>query len=369
MVSNKRLVIHVGFHKSGTTALQEALFVQRDQLLSEGISYPSIGKKAHHRLAWSLTQRPWGWKNRGGKITPASEWKKAIKKINSSSVETVVLSSEFFSELKPEKIRQIKQDVLGRKVEIVFTIRPLAKLLSSSYQQYLKYGTKANYSDWLHSVLDQPGTSKVNPTFWMRHMHGDVVGRWVEEFGHENVSVIAVDESKPELLFDSINGILGLSSNPLVPQENGSNRSLSIEELSLLLEINRSFPKDREWSEYLTFVRNGFVRELTDNIPVKPGQDKLPTPAWAVAKANEIAKISREKIQGLAVKTYGDISSIDKANVPEGEPIYSTAIDIETIAKVLLAFNRANIKRYPVRWMLAELKRRVANSLKGKRFE
>jgi len=47
----RRLVIHAGFHKSGTTALQEAFDAQSDQLKSAGILYPNIGRKAHHRIA------------------------------------------------------------------------------------------------------------------------------------------------------------------------------------------------------------------------------------------------------------------------------------------------------------------------------
>jgi hypothetical protein len=39
-------------------------------------------------------------------------------------------------------------------------------------------------------------------------MHGDVVARWAEVFGVENVSVVIVDEQRPEFLFDSINDYL-----------------------------------------------------------------------------------------------------------------------------------------------------------------
>ena len=61
-----RLVIHAGFHKSGTTALQEAFDAQSEELKAAGIIYPNIGRKAHHRIAWALTERTWGWSKRGG---------------------------------------------------------------------------------------------------------------------------------------------------------------------------------------------------------------------------------------------------------------------------------------------------------------
>jgi hypothetical protein len=355
----KQLILHVGFHKSGTSALQESFAFQRAELQAAGVLYPSIGRKAHHRIAWALTQRAWGWKKRGGEVTPFKHFSKMASLINRSNSPKVVLSSEFFSELTTEQIQKIVSGIRGRDVKILFTLRPLAKLLSSSYQQYLKYGTKADYVEWLHSVLDEPGVSKINPTFWQRHMHGEVISRWAEAFGKENVSVLIVDEQRPEFLYESLNDYLGLSAGYLKPQATGTNRSLSLEEVSLLLELNRRFPKERQWNEYLVFIRNGYIRQLTDYVPLKEGSQKLLTPKWAVEKANALATESKKKIQGLGVKVYGDLQSLDKATVPEGETEYSTSIDIETVVQAMLGFDKALSKRIPIRWLAEELLRRI----------
>lgn len=363
-MSEKKLILHVGFHKSGTTALQESFYVQRKDLLSQGISYPTTGRRAHHRAVWALAGKRWGWKERGGETTPYRVWTKIASQINRSKVETVVLSSEFFSEITTEKIRQIQKDIKTRDVKVLFTLRPLAKLLGSSYQQYLKYGTKQDYSTWLHSVLDEPGKSKINPTFWKRHMHSEVVARWAEVFGSGNVSVILVDEQKPELLFDSINDYLGLPKGILKSQPSGSNRSLSMEEITLLLELNRKFPEDRTWPEYLTFVRNGYVRELTDKVPAQAGKDKLPTPAWAVEAGNKLASVSKAKLQELNIKVYGDLESLDKAKVLEGEPSYPDSIDIETVALAMLAFDAKSVGKYPFDWLKEALVRKVKKALR-----
>jgi hypothetical protein len=358
-MSQKQLILHVGFHKSGTSALQESFAAQRGELAAAGILYPNIGRKAHHRIAWALTQKPWGWKARGGETTPFKHFSRMMRLINRSGSEKVVLSSEFFSELTRDQIQKISEATKGREVKVLFTLRPLVKLLASSYQQYLKYGTKADYLEWLHSVLDEPGVSKVNPTFWKRHMHGDVVARWSESFGAQAVTVLIADESKPAFLFDSVNELLGLDKGFLKAQSTGSNRSLSLEEVSLLLELNRTFPKEREWSEYLTFVRNGYVRQLTDYVPIKEGAAKLPTPAWAIEKANGIAADSKHKIKSLGVKVLGDLESLDTATVPTGEPTYPTSIDIETVSAAMLGFDRRLARRLPVRWTLAALKNKI----------
>ena len=367
-MSQKQLILHVGFHKSGTTALQESFFAQRKELETQGVLYPSVGWQAHHRVAWAMARKRWGWKDRGGKTTPYSVWTRMLWRIKFSKLDKVVLSSEFLSELPLDKMQLLKKQVQGRQVKVLFTLRPLVKLLGSSYQQYLKYGLKEDYVTWLHSVLDVPGQSKLNPSFWKRNMHGDVVARWSEVFGAENISVIIVDEQKPELLFDSVNNYLELPSGFVKPQPTGSNRSLSLEEITLLLEINKRFPKERSWPEYLTFIRNGYVRELTDKVPVKAGKEKLPTPGWAVDAGNKIASQSKLKLQELNVKVYGDLESLDSAKVLEGEPKYPESIDIETIAQAMLVFKASTANRLSVSWLFAGLLSKLKKGLRTMRI-
>jgi hypothetical protein len=137
-----------------------------------------------------------------------------------------------------------------------------------------------------------------------------------------------------------------------------------LEEVSLLLELNRRFPKERQWNEYLVFIRNGYIRQLTDHVPLKEGSKKLLTPGWAVAKANALANASRLKIQQLGVEVYGDINSLDNATVPEGEPEYSSTIDIETVSAAMLGFDSKLVGRLPVRWILSALKSRLKSQLR-----
>lgn len=363
-----RLIIHAGFHKSGTTALQEAFDAQSEELKAAGIVYPNIGRKAHHRVAWALTQRPWGWNKRGGERTSRKHWSDLAKSVNASNAETILISSEFFSELDGDGIRTIFSEIRNRKIQVLFTVRPLVKLLGSSYQQYLKYGIKADYTTWLHSVLDKPGVSKINPTFWQRHFHGQVVARWVDVLGAQNAAVIIVDESKPEFLFDSMNEYLGLPKGFLKAQETGSNRSLTMEEIALLIEINKRFPKEREWNEYEVFIRDGYIRRLTDHVKPSADSGKLPTPAWAIQKGNEVGAQNKAELIATGAKIIGDLDSLDSAKVLEGEPEYPDKISIALIAEAMIGFDKNLVKRFPLDWVQSNIlnryKRKLRNELK-----
>lgn len=361
---SKRLIIHPGFHKSGTTALQESLYEHRDLLETNRVLYPYMGRKSHHRAAWSISEKVWGWEKRGGEKTSIKYWENLVKRINSAKQETVIISSEFFSELDGEKIRKIRHDLKGREIEILFTLRPLAKLLSSSYQQYLKYGMKLDFEEWLHEIFENREKTKVSPTFWRRHEHGKVIARWVDIFGSRNVNLLIADESRPDFLFKEVNDFLNLPKGTLTSAQIGSNRSLNMEEISLLLEINKQFPKDRSWDEYEVFIRDGYIRQLTDFVVPASGKPKLLTPEWAVTRANQIGLETKSEIRGLGIRVLGNLDSLGDANVPIGHSDYPESIDIKTVAAAMLAFDMKRVNKFPRSWIFGSLRKRLIKQIK-----
>ena len=360
---SKKLVAHVGFHKTGTTALQESFSKNSDELKALGIIYPDLGQKAHHRAAWALAGRTWGWKNRGGVQTPIAEWQKIVKSIKKSRG-TTLISSEFFCELDEEKINKFKADINIDDVTIVFTLRPLVKLLSSSYQQYLKYGLTPTYEEWLHSVLDEPGVSKLTPTFWKRHEHGRVVSHWAKVFGPENVKVVVADETQPTAIFEAFNSILGIPAGTLRQIDGiASNRSLTYEEICLLLEVNKNFPKKRDWSEYEIFIREGAIKHLTDKVNVSKDATKLLTPQWAFDKAREIGAASIRELESSGVEIIGSLDNFSTAQIPMGDNSDITHVSLHTAAQALIGVDNRTLRRQSARVLVIELRRRVKKLL------
>jgi len=363
-MTGRRLIIHPGFHKSGTTALQESLAKNRQLLRENEVLYPSIGTKAHHRAAWSLEGQVWGWKKRGGERISPKVWEKLVDRVNSAKEDTVIISSEFFSQIDGEKIRKIRSDLKGREIEILFTLRPLAKLLPSSYQQYLKYGLKVKYEEWLHEIFENREKTKVSPSFWRRHEHGKVIARWVDIFGSSKVTLLIADEAKPDFLFNEVNNFLKLPKGTLTSVQTGSNRSLNMEEISLLLEINRKFPKERSWGEYKVFIREGYIRQLTDYVTPTRENARLLTPDWAAEKANQMGLETLSEIRHLGIRVIGNLESLGEANIPIGRSIYPETIDIKTIASAMLAFDEKRVNKFPISWILKSLKFRITKEMK-----
>jgi hypothetical protein len=344
----KRIVIHAGFFKTGTTALQSSLADNREKLLENGVLYPALSSAdssrstGQHRAAWALKGRHWGWEDGGGSVTPIEVWDKLAGKLNDFEG-TSLFSSEFLAELTRDDVERMSKDLKADRIEVVFTLRPLVKMLPSQYIQSLKYGMRLNYEGWLQRIFNG-GEDKVQwRTFWTRHDHPDVVKRWVDVFGAENVTLLVVDETQPNLIYETFSELLSLPNDLLKPvEEKGLNRSLTWEEICLLLEMNKKFDRTLAWGEYATMIRNGIFRNLTD-VPARDGQHKLLTPQWAVDRAKELTVSNIQKLHSMGITIIGDIDGTAKADVPTGvnEPISSLPLDFA--AELLLLHKQESI--------------------------
>lgn len=363
----KRVFIHPGFHKTGTTGIQTIFTENRMKCKDVGLFYPYARGEGHHRAAWALHERIWGWKDRGGKKTPISEWNHLVTQTKKAK-ESALISSEFFSELTREEVAEFKSAFSRSEITVIFTWRPLHKLLASSYQQYLKYGIKANYETWLLGIFKEGEYKNHTPSFWERHRHGEVISKWVEVFGPDNVKVIVADEKNPNFLYDTFADILQIDRSIIRADENTKrNRSLTLEETSLLLEVNKRFPKERAWADYEMFVREGAFSRLANND--YPGEivTKLLTPAWAVDLAMAANEKSVTKMKQLGVDVRGNLELASKEPIPVGENVEISGIPIEVAAEAILGSSSRSIKRMAGSLLVKELLRRL--KFKGLRIK
>ena len=359
-----RLIVHAGFHKTGTTALQSALFAVTERLEKHGYTYPHIGGKAHHKAIYSLMEKGWGWEDRGGNPPDMKKWPELVKKVKRAKG-AAIISSEFLCELNEDQIAKFKRDLAVKDVTIYFTLRPLLKIVPSAYQQHLKIGIRSDYEKWLHSILDEPGISTITPSFWVRHQHGKVLKKWIAAFGKENVKVIIVDEKNPEFMYQVFNQALDLKKPLLTEQKDkDSNRSLTVPEIALLRKINRIYPKKRAWHDYETFIRQGAMKYLTNK--VKPGEDaqRLLTPQWAVDAIEEISKASVAEIKTLGIEIIGDIDSFSQAKIPVGVSEEPTEIPVDLAARALIAMDLRVVETFPTRWMIAKTWKMIKRDIK-----
>jgi hypothetical protein len=306
------VLLHVGVHKTGTTAIQTALADAREDLATQNVRYP--GKlQAQHRAALALLGRPWGWNNRGGGVMDREHFDRLAKR-TTAAPGRVVISSEFFCEASAEQAQEAVTalgEAGARPVHVVVTLRNLGKLLPSSWQQYLKYGLTTSYDAWLTDVLAAPGSSKMTPTFWKRHDHGDVITRWVQAVGPENLTVMVLEDVPREYMFETFAQFLDVPSEILTSRmELTSNRSMTAAEAEVLVRLNRKVKKTMQWTDYVTLVRRGVALGMVEGREPEPGEPKLHTPDWALDAAHQVGIASVNAIRESGVQVLGNLDAL-----------------------------------------------------------
>jgi hypothetical protein len=301
-------LLHIGPHKTGTTAIQGALHLARERLAAEGVVYPGRGRQPLWPVL-AVTGQP---ALRGGPRPEVSYWDNLVREVHAAGDQRVVLSSEFFAEADDATARRVIADLGGARVHVVVTLRSLTRILPSQWQQYLQNGFHFRYLEWLEGILSDPPQTPTSG-FWRRHRHDALVMRWAAENGPENLTVIALDESDRLMLLRVFESMLGLPGGFLVPEERAANRSLTVAEAELVRLLNEEFSR-RAWPhrDYARFMRYGAVEHMKAARQPAPDESRIATPAWALARAAEIGAEMANNIEALGVDIVGDISSLGK---------------------------------------------------------
>ena len=323
------VLLHVGVHKTGTTAIQAALADARPVLKQAGVRYP--GKlQAQHRAALAVLERPWGWNQRGGAVMDRANFDRLARRTRKGTRRgRVVISSEFFCEADEPTAAGVVRDLGGERVHVVVTLRNLGRLLPSSWQQYLKYGLTTPYEKWLKDVFAPPEQSKhMTPTFWKRHDHAAVLTRWSQAVGPQNLTVLVLEGVDRSAQFQAFAQMLGVDPQMLVSRMDlTSNRSMTAAEAELLVRLNKKVKKELQWDEYVRFVRRGVALGMVEGREPGPDEARLHTPDWALDAAAERGAAAVEVIRSLGVTVLGDLDAL-AVRVESSPPVDASAATV-----------------------------------------
>ena len=169
----KKLILHIGRHKTGTSSLQRFLNINRDGLKSFGIYYPISGTApiAHHYIARYFNRRANERFSEDEREKHTQAFRNLMHEVANRS-ETVLLSSEGFQNCNPKSLaRGIEADF----VQIFVYIREQVEYLISAYQQ------KVHATNYTGSLEEFSEGFLVNYDVFLR--------RWEEVFGKSNMKV------------------------------------------------------------------------------------------------------------------------------------------------------------------------------------
>ncbi|HUD77667.1 MAG TPA: hypothetical protein VMR00_07440 [Streptosporangiaceae bacterium] len=299
-------LLHIGPHKTGTSAIQGALHLARERLATHGVVYPGRGRQTLWPIL-AVTGQP---ALLGEPKPDIAHWDLLVRAVSAAADKRVVISSEFFAEASDATASRVIADLGGEQVHVVTTLRPLSRILPSQWQQYVQNGFRLSYDEWLAGILRHPPRTPT-PGFWRRHRHDDLIDRWASAAGAGNLTVVVVDESDPLMLLRVFESMLGLPHGFLEPAADAANRSLTLAEAEVVRMLNQEF-KHRGWpdSSYPRFMRYGAIFQMKTGRQPAPDEPRIVTPAWALERAADIGAEMAANIRALGVRVVGDLSTL-----------------------------------------------------------
>jgi hypothetical protein len=306
-------LLHIGPHKTGTTALQAAFHLARDQVAAQGVHYAGYGRQPVTAVHAAIGRG--GSRADGGKAPNIRHWRWLVGEISRSNARRVFLSSEFFADAEPDAIRRVVADLDPARVHVAVTLRPLARIIPSQWQQYVQNRLTTPFEEWLDAILNQP-RGAVTPTFWGRHRHDELVARWADAVGPTNVTVIALDDGDREMILRVFERLLGLSPGTLVPDAELANRSMSLAEIEVIRAFNVAYRAEGlPRGLYDRILHTGAAALMVRRVS-EPVEGRLELPSWAVERIGEIEKAMVAAIAASGVRISGDLDSL--IWLPEG---------------------------------------------------
>lgn len=226
----RRLIVHVGQMKSGTTFIQQTLAHNRDVLLDAGVLYPGPRFNQQH-ACYGLCGRDVYW------VRDPAPYHDSASALVESIVDhpgTVLVSAEALSCMAADGVERFARRIGGFD-SVVVTIRNLLSTLLSAWQQGAKRGSEMSLDEFFTRLHRERETES---GLWRNYAFGNTV-RWWSRFAETNVLVVesfARDEVAAAFLRAA--GIDGVDLS--VPELSAQDRNLSLrrEDVELLRALN-----------------------------------------------------------------------------------------------------------------------------------
>lgn len=227
-MSQRTLYLHIGFHKTGSTSIQEFLASNKEMLKDLGYFCPTghMAPGAHYGIPAILAE------TKESKIhaTACKKDKEVVwEQILSTKHPKIILSSETFCRCDPNKVKQL---FAKYNVKIIAYIRNFPDFVLSMYNQTIRRQL-CDYTDSLQTFIDNEKEDLLS--------RYQALFDWSNVFGEENVSIVPFEKqqlTKNNVISDfleKINIDSNIFSSYTPPHVN---KSTSNESLYLIRAIN-----------------------------------------------------------------------------------------------------------------------------------
>ena len=303
---SRRVYVHIGAPKTGTTYLQDRLSLNAKALAAHDVHVPGRSPLVstgmfHFRAALDLLDEDWG----GPPGHATGSWAAMVKRVRRASG-TVIISHEILAAARADSIARLRRDLDDAEIHVVYSARDLARQAPAGWQESIKQGRRWSYGRYLSRVRSG------KPWFARAFDLPTVLAQWGTGLPPDHVHVVTVPQPEavevdPDLLWTRLCQAFGIDPAWAPTESDRSNASLGSAETQVLRRLNqrisRSTRRDASYDDLILGMLAG------DTLTGSRGRPILLPPKfhdWAVERGEAWV----EWLQGSGVDVIGDLSDL-----------------------------------------------------------
>lgn len=310
----KRIFLHIGQPKCGTTAIQRAFAEHSDSAENRTVYYPRKGRYvrklvAHHNLAYELYAPKSFLPARGS-------WADLEEEVRSTGADNILLSSEAFRRFLANTVAaKFRKHFADYDCKVILYLRPQWDYIESGYNQLLRFG---RHSGTISEFYKEQG-AKITE-------YKGIVTAWGKAIGHENIICLPFDKEAKTIGIVSHMLKYALKLDVEMPDSDIVNKRFGLKALSAIRYCSEKYI--RETGEMALPVR--YIVMISDLFRHYPGEVNDFT-FMKPELRRKIYQDSLETNQWLAVRYRGFATSEFLSCSPSGKD--NTVAELPTLTK------------------------------------
>ena len=304
-----RLFLHIGAMKSGTSFIQNVLSGNKELLEQQGVLFP--GRRWRDQINGVLDVIEHGGADQPP-LAGDGPWRRLAAEVNAWSGPAII-SMEFLGPRTPDKIAIIAHSFPDTDLQVIFTVRDLARSIPAMWQESVQNNWMATWPEFLDAVRAEKGTPGPGAWFWRHQRVAGMARRWSEGVGKDHFTLITVPPkgAPAGLLWERFAQVCGLDPASY-DLEVLKNPSIGAASAMVLRDLNQALAGlDLDKGAYHQFVKHalakrGLVYRHRDE-PVL-GLDEQ----WV----RERGELEVSRLRGQDLRVVGDLDELMPLPVP-----------------------------------------------------
>jgi hypothetical protein len=312
---SRRVLLHVGTPKTGTSYLQDVLFHNPQPLADAGICYPADRFDAHFLAALDLMRLPWG----GLEVEAVGAWDRLAGAVREHDG-TAIISHEILAGASRAEVRRALASLGhdgtdgtggtgGTEVHLILSVRDLARQIPAEWQENVKHRAGLDYRTFLTQIQDPARDGRIGSWFWNVQEVPAILDRWGAALPPERIHLVTVPPpgGPHELLWQRFEQAFGLADVPLELSTDRTNASLGVPETALVRRINLAANQELPPAQYRPLVRELLAHRTLSH---RTGSPRLQLPPDLVPWVAEREQCWVEEIERAGYDVIGDLADL-----------------------------------------------------------